>query len=52
MAFNGGKNDVVRAVKEVDGVGVIVDAVEEVIVHRGAVTIGGKSATRGVTPGV
>ena len=46
------ENDKVCAVEEVDGVRVIVDAIEEVVIHRGALTIGGKSAAACVTTGI
>ena len=42
------KNDEVRAVEEVHGVGVVVDAIEQVIVLRRAKTIGGEGAASGV----
>src|SRR5579872_3483772 len=41
--------DEVRAVQEVHCVGVVVDAVQQVVVLRRAVAIGGESAAGGVT---
>ena len=38
------QHDKVRAVEEVDGVGVVVDAVEHVVVLRGAIAVGGERA--------
>src|SRR5208337_2139223 len=49
---DGGKDNKVRAVQEVDGVRVIVNAVKEVVVLRGPIAVGGKGAARSVTAGV
>ena len=46
------QDDVVGAVEEVDGVGVVVNAVQQVVVLRGAQAVGGKRARSGVAAGV
>src|SRR5579885_212155 len=43
-----GKNDEISAVQEVDRVGVVVDAVEKIVVLGGAQPVGGKSAACGI----
>ena len=46
------KNDKVGAVEEVDGVGVVVDAVQQVVVLRGAQAVGGECARGRIAAGV
>ena len=46
------QDDVVGAVEEVDGVGVVVDTVQQVVILRGAQAIGGECARSGVAAGV
>ena len=46
------QDDVVGAVEEVDGVGVVVDAVQQVVVLRGAQAVGGEGSGSGIAAGV
>ena len=47
-----GKNDKVCSVQEVDGVGIVVNAIEQVVVLRGLEAIGGKGAGGRIASGV
>jgi hypothetical protein len=46
------ENDEVGTVQEVDGVGVIVDTIEQVVVLRGTQTVGSERACRGIPSGI
>jgi hypothetical protein len=49
---DGRKHDEVGAVQEIHGIGVVVDAVEQVVILCRAETVGGEGAAGGVAAGV
>src|ERR1700682_1534135 len=51
-SINRRKDDEVRTIEEVHGVGIVVDTVEQVVILRRAKAVGGEGAAGGVAPGV
>ena len=50
--INWGEDHEVRAVKKIDGIGIIVDAVQHVVVLGGPESVGGECATGGIASSV